>query len=67
MHNYDDNGALIITHFAPDTVAAAVERLGRIPPRQLPAEGDSLLRMNQVSTTPSTWLTFQNGGCTDLL
>ena len=28
MFNYDDNGALSITHFAPDTVAAAVERLG---------------------------------------
>ena len=23
MYNYDDNGALIITHFAPDTVTAA--------------------------------------------
>ena len=23
MHNYDDNGALIITYFAPDTVTAA--------------------------------------------
>ena len=23
MYNYDDNGALSITHFAPDTVTAA--------------------------------------------
>ena len=23
MYNYDDNGALIITHFSPDTVTAA--------------------------------------------